>query len=57
MLDRPSWLKIPEIPVKVAIGDASVPVTEGIKVIPERTIQSGYKFQFEFLDDALKNIL
>lgn len=57
ILNRPSWLKIPETPIKAAIGEASVPVTEGIRVLPERTLESGFEFEFIYLREALKNLL
>ncbi|HEX2964085.1 MAG TPA: TIGR01777 family oxidoreductase, partial [Ignavibacteriales bacterium] len=57
VMNRPSWLKIPDFPIKAAIGEASVPVTEGIKVLPERTQELGYRFQFTRFEDALNDLL
>lgn len=57
ILDKPSWIKLPSIPIEAAIGDASVPVTEGIKVYPKRTLELGFKYNYPDFDKAMKNIL
>ncbi|MGE5621104.1 MAG: TIGR01777 family oxidoreductase [archaeon] len=57
VMNRPSWLKIPEFPIRAAIGEASVPVTEGIKALPKRTMDLGYRFQFTRFEDALNDLL
>lgn len=57
IIDRPSWLKVPDIALEAVIGEASLPVTEGIKVYPERTLASGFKFKYVHIADALQDLL
>jgi uncharacterized protein (TIGR01777 family) len=54
---KPNWIKIPAFPIEAAIGDASVPVTQGIKVYPRRTLDLGYKFEHPDFEEAIKDIL
>lgn len=55
--DRPAWLKIPDLPIEAAIGEASVPVTEGIRVLPQRTLKTGFQFKYTGFEEALKAII
>lgn len=57
ILDKPSWIKLPSLPVEAAIGDAAVPITEGIKVYPKRTLEMGFKYEHPNFEEAIKNIL
>ncbi|MDZ7764086.1 MAG: DUF1731 domain-containing protein [Melioribacteraceae bacterium] len=57
VLNRPSLFKVPEFVLKIVVGEAADLVLKGSKVIPKRTLESGYKFKFIHLGEALKNIL
>jgi uncharacterized protein len=58
LLHRPSWLSIPEIALKTILGEMAGPLLlEGQRIIPKKLIDTGFKFQFPKLDDALLNIL
>jgi uncharacterized protein len=57
VLNRPSLLTLPKFPLEVVLEEASVPVTEGIKVYPERLMSNGFNFEFTDLRSALVNIL
>lgn len=57
VLNRPAVLEIPKFILENLYGEASVPVTEGIKVFPKKALETGYKFRFTELKEALKNLL
>ncbi|MBB6450641.1 hypothetical protein HNR44_002631 [Geomicrobium halophilum] len=57
VLRRPHWLPAPAFAVRMALGEMSVLILEGQKVIPEKTKQSGYQFYYENLDHALGSLL
>jgi len=55
--NKPSWLRLPKIAVEALIGDASIPVTEGIKVYPERTLDTKFAFEYLTFKDAMNNLI
>ncbi len=55
-LHRPDFFKVPEFVLKIIMGEAAEMVTTGQHVIPERLLDSGFKFRFPSLKPALKNI-
>jgi len=57
VLKRPSWLPVPGFALEVLLGDAAVVVLEGQQVLPKRTLQSGFEYQYPKLKLALENIL
>ncbi|XP_069489870.1 epimerase family protein SDR39U1 isoform X3 [Ambystoma mexicanum] len=55
---RPAFLPLPGFAVNVVFGEErGVMLLEGQKVIPQRTLASGYKFAFTDLSSALKDIV
>ncbi|QQK79459.1 TIGR01777 family protein [Salicibibacter cibi] len=56
-LKRPHWLPAPAFAVRAALGEMSVLVADGQKVMPARTLESGYRFKFEKAEDALADLL
>jgi uncharacterized protein len=56
VLKRPSIFKVPAIVVKLILGEAAGAVLGGARVIPKRTIESGYVYKNTDLDFALKKI-
>ena len=56
-LGRPSFFRLPAFILKIILGESSVLVLESQRVNPTAAEQLGYKFKFETLSDALKNIL
>ncbi|MGM9948834.1 MAG: TIGR01777 family oxidoreductase [Lysinibacillus sp.] len=52
-LNRPHWLPVPSIALKLALGEKSQLVLEGQYVVPEKLLASGYRFQFASLEDAI----
>jgi uncharacterized protein len=57
VMNRPSLLTIPKIPFRAVLEEASVPVTEGIKVYPEKLMKNDFAFDFTDLRSALLNLL
>jgi len=49
-------LFLPNVVVKLLFGDMSEMLLYGPKTIPKRTLESGYKFKFQSLNDALSNL-
>ncbi|MCX7797195.1 MAG: TIGR01777 family oxidoreductase [Melioribacter sp.] len=56
-LNRPSYLKITPLILKIFFGEAAKYLLSSANVSPKRTQSLGYKFQYELLDDALINLL
>jgi len=56
-LNRPMFLWVPEFLLKLALQERHVLVTEGSRVVPTRTLESGYNYEFTKLEDALADIL
>ncbi len=57
-LHRPVFFRIPESLVRFVVSEDRMPVlTQGQHVVPDRTLQSGFKFNHAHLDDALEHLL
>lgn len=57
ILHRPSWLHVPDIALSIMLGEGAVIATGGQHVLPQRTIESGYRFQYTDCDQALHDLL
>ncbi|MCL5030346.1 MAG: TIGR01777 family oxidoreductase [Bacteroidetes bacterium] len=57
ILHRPSLFSVPLFALRIAIGEAAESVAASQRAIPEKLLESGFKFKFENVEDALKNIL
>ncbi|NJM98817.1 MAG: TIGR01777 family protein [Phormidesmis sp. RL_2_1] len=57
VLDRPSWLPVPDFAIEALLGDGAVVVLKGQKVLPERTQAAGFAFEYDDAKAALKNIV
>lgn len=60
VMDRPSWLPVPDFAIEALLGDGAVVVLKGQKVLPERTQAAGFSFDYpepkEALEDVVKRI-
>lgn len=55
---RPTVFPLPRFVVRAVFGDErAVMLLEGQKVLPRRTLESGYQFQYHDIDSALKEIV
>ncbi|WP_246943058.1 TIGR01777 family oxidoreductase [Bacillus pinisoli] len=57
VMKRPHFLPAPSFALKLLLGEMSVLVLEGQKVVPQKAEDSGYQFHYKYLDEALTNIL
>lgn len=57
VLQRPSWLPVPGFALELLLGDGAKVVLEGQKVLPKRTLASGFQYQYPNLKSALEEIL
>ena len=54
---RPNWFPIPGILLRLLLGEMSTLVLDGQQVMPGRLIKAGYKFNFEQIEPALRDLL
>lgn len=57
VLNRPSWLPVPSFALEVLLGDGAKVVLEGQQVLPKRTIESGFQYEYPNVKKALENLL
>ena len=57
VLQRPSWLPVPSFALELLLGDGAKVVLEGQKVLPKKTLASGFQYQYPNLKSALEEIL
>lgn len=57
ILNRPSWLPVPDFALELLLGEASKVVLEGQQVLPEATLATGFRYQFATIKPALSDIL
>jgi hypothetical protein len=57
VMNRPSWLPVPEFALKLLLGEAAQAVLEGQKVLPKRTQEQGFSYQYSTVKPALANIV
>lgn len=57
ILRRPCYFRVPGFILKLAIGEFSEYILKGRKVIPEKALKNGFKFNYEKLEKALDNLL
>ncbi|MFK8181935.1 MAG: TIGR01777 family oxidoreductase [Phormidesmis sp.] len=57
VMDRPSWLPVPDFAIEALLGDGAVVVLKGQKVLPERTQAAGFAFAYAEAKQALKDVV
>ena len=57
VMNRPSWLPVPEFALELLLGDGAIVVLEGQQVLPKRAQALGFQFQYPELKPALAEIL
>lgn len=58
ILHRPSLMHVPAFVLKLALGEMAEPLLlHGQKIISQKLISAGFKFQFPSLEDALRKML
>ena len=57
-LNRPYWLTTPSLAIKIALGKMGEELLlKGTKVIPERLVEEGFKFQFTNIRESVNDKL
>ncbi|MBE9135820.1 TIGR01777 family protein [Nodosilinea sp. LEGE 07088] len=57
VLNRPSWLPVPDFVLETILGDGAQVVLEGQQVLPKRTEGSGFTYQYTLVKNALEEIV
>lgn len=57
VMHRPCWLPVPSLAIEALLGEGAIVVLEGQRVLPKRTLESGFQFQYPDLQPALQEIL
>ncbi len=55
-LKRPTFAPVPAFALTLMLGEGSSMLTDGQRVIPERTVAAGYTFRYASLNDALAQL-
>jgi hypothetical protein len=56
-LNRPSWLPVPGFALEALLGEGAQVVLEGQQVLPKRTTNYGFEYQYPNLKQALTEIV
>lgn len=56
VLRRPHWLPVPDLLMKIALGEKSTLVLHGQKVLPAQLMENGFTFTYPELHEALSAI-
>ena len=56
-LGKPNWLPVPDFAIKSLLGEGATVVLNGQMVRPKNALDAGYKFKYERIDQALRQIL
>jgi hypothetical protein len=57
VLNRPSWLPVPEFALEALLGSAAQVVLEGQRVFPKRTLEADFDYQYSEVKSALESFL
>jgi len=56
VISKPSYLPVPAFLFRLAFGEAADVVLKGQRVLPERLLESGFRFSFPALNSALQDL-
>ncbi len=56
VLNRPSWLPVPEFALRLRFGELASFLTTGQRALPKVALEGGYQFRFPELESALRSI-
>ena len=57
ILKRPSLLPVPKFAIRIAAGEIGKYAVMSQRTSVEKILNAGYKFKFEKLEDALRDLL
>jgi uncharacterized protein len=56
-LGRRRWLRVPAVPIRLALGGVSVLVLGSVRAVPKRATEQGYAFTWTDLAAAVRDVL
>jgi uncharacterized protein len=56
VINRPHWLPVPEFALKMLLGEMSVLILKGQRVLPQKLGEHHYTFSYDKLEGALKHL-
>lgn len=56
VLKRPHWLPVPAFALKTMLGEMSMLVLEGQRVLPDKALQHGFEFRYSHIQAALEQL-
>jgi uncharacterized protein (TIGR01777 family) len=57
VINRPSWLPVPNFAIEALLGDGAKVVLEGQQVLPKRTQAAGLQYEYPTVRQALEQVL
>jgi uncharacterized protein (TIGR01777 family) len=57
VMNRPSWLPVPDFALELLLGDGAQVVLQGQQVLPKRTLDTGFTYQYTTVREAIKDVL
>jgi uncharacterized protein len=57
VMGRPSWLPVPDFALELLLGEAAQVVLQGQQVLPKRTLETGFDYQYTTLKPALQQVV
>jgi len=57
VMQRPSWLPVPNFAIEALLGEGAIVVLEGQQVLPKRTQETGFNYQYTNVKPALETIV
>jgi uncharacterized protein (TIGR01777 family) len=57
VMKRPHYLPIPSFAIRLVLGEVSMMVLQGQRVLPQRLLMEGYVFKFPILEEAIIDLL
>jgi hypothetical protein len=57
VMNRPSWLPVPDFVLELLLGDGAIVVLEGQQVLPKKTQATGFQYRYPELKPALAEII
>jgi uncharacterized protein len=55
-LHRPAWAPLPAAPLKILLGEFASALLEGQRAVPRKLLESGFRFRFEDVNAALRDL-
>jgi uncharacterized protein (TIGR01777 family) len=57
VMNRPSWLPVPDFALEILLGEGAKVVLEGQEVLPKATLSLGFQYRYPDLASALREIV